>query len=142
MNNRKRSKSERRNLDNHYSIFAYYRSLDSTKDKRFVALPHSLINHQSFTSLSDKSKLLYLYMTDYSQGKQEFSYPRRIYKNLMCNETFKTSREELKEHGFITIMSEGGLFNNEAQYKFIADWKNFKPKVKQKRKTKIQEYKN
>lgn len=134
------TKSEKRNRNNHFTIFAQYRCL-SQNEHRFVALPHSIINHCSFTSLKDKTKLLYLYMTDYSQGNQEFTYPRRIYKNLMCNETFDNAINELIEHGFIEIVSNGGLCNNENIYKFVSKWKTFIPEPKKKRKTKIQENK-
>ena len=128
-------------MQNHYSIFASYKTVDSSKDKRFVALPHSLINHQSFTTLKPNSKLIYLYMMDYAQGNQVFSYPRRMNKNLVSAQTFKTSVGELIEHGFIKIKSYGGLENNEKKYEFCSDWKYYTPVKKKKRQTKIQENK-
>lgn len=134
---RKMTKSQRRNLDNHYTIFASYRCVEPGKEKRFMAVPHRIIHHIAFTSMRPLSKLLYFYMTDYAEGKQEFTYPRRIYKNLMSLQTFQSARQELIEHGFIKITSEGGLFNNEAIYKFIGDWREYKPIQKKKRKNNI-----
>ena len=55
--------NEKKHRDNHYTIFADYRCL-SSKEHRFMALPHSIINHKSVTTLRPMSKLLYFYMTD------------------------------------------------------------------------------
>lgn len=134
------TKSEKRHRDNHYTIFADYKCL-SKGESRFMALPHSIMNYKSFTSLSDKSKILYFYMTDYAQGNQEFTYPRRIYKNLMCNQTFDKSVAELTKHGFIEKVSQGGLCNNENIYKFISKWRHYTPECPKKRITKISENK-
>ena len=127
------SKAQKRNRDNHYKIFARYRCLNPGKEKEFVALPRSLINHISFTSMHQSSKLLYIYMTDYARGRQEFTYPRRIFINLMSIETFRKAKNELIEHGFITVISEGGLYNNEAKYRFVSEWKKYMPVRKKKR---------
>ena len=132
--------AEKKNRDNHYTIFAGYRCL-SPNEHRFMALPHSIMHYKSFTALKPMSKLLYFYMVDYSQGEQEFTYPRRIYKNLMCNQTFKNCVDELIKHGFLEIANPGGLCNNNTIYRFISKWRNYIPESRKKRTTKINENK-
>ena len=134
------TKSEKKHRNNHYTIFEEYRCL-SPKEHRFVALPHSIINHKSFTTLKPMSKVLYFYMSDYAQGEKEFTYPRRIYKNIMCNQTFIVCLEELIEHGFLCVVNQGGLCNNDSVYSFSSKWKNFNPEPRKKRITKINENK-
>ena len=140
---RKMTKQQKRNMENTFSIFDTVRCLNPHSEKRFMALPHSILNHPSFTSMKSSSKLIYIYMSDYVTKSfcNEFQYPHNVYKNIVSNETFKRAIEELEEHGFIEVIGEGKWNFTKTTYKFSTKWKDFKPKIKKKRKTKIIENK-
>jgi hypothetical protein len=139
---RKMTTRQKRNMENTFKIFDAVRCVNKN-EKRFMALPHSILHHPSFTSLKKSSQLVYIYMTDYATNgfSNEFTYPRRIYKNIVSNETFKTAIKELAEHGFIEVIGNGKNIIDESLYKFSTKWKDYKPKPKTKRKTKITENK-
>lgn len=95
-------------------------------DKKFSMLFHSMLKHKSFISLSDKAKTIYLYMTDYSNGKYEFTYPYSIYKNISSKPTFINCIKELEQHGFIEVKFCGKHTRTENIYTFSSKWKNYK----------------
>ena len=91
------------------------------KDK-FVQITHTLLNHQSFTTLKRSSQMLYIYMRDYSNGKKEFVYPYKIYKNILSKQGFQQALKVLIEHGFIEIKASGKNTRTENIYEFSSKW--------------------
>ena len=99
------------------------------KDK-FVQITHTLLNHQSFTTLKRSSQMLYIYMRDYSNGNYEFTYPYKIYKNIFSKQGFQIALNELIEHGFLEIKASGRYTRTENIYQFSAKWINYIPTKK------------
>lgn len=96
------------------------------QDKKFVMMFHSMLNHVAYTTLTDKAKLIYVYMCDYSNGMKEFTYPHRIYKNICSNETFLKAVNQLEEHGLIEVVFCGKHTKTENIYAFSTKWKDYK----------------
>lgn len=94
-----------------------------------------------FLSLKPTTSLIYIYMLDYSNGFQEFQFPKSIYNKLVSNETFKKAKAELIEKGFIEEVANGKNTRTESIYKFSDKWNFYRLQVKEKRKTKITENK-
>lgn len=93
-------------------------------DTKFVALYHSLLNHIAYTSLSKTSKLIYIYMRDYSNGKYEFTYPYRMYKNICSKGSFNKAVKELRENGLIKLKFHGQFSKTGNIYTFSDEWQN------------------
>ena len=92
------------------------------KVKRFVGLPHSLLQNKTFQSLTPNATKLYLYMLDWACGQQNITFTRALGLKLMSNKTFYRAIDELEQNGFIEI--ERGNFNHTPnKYKFIEKWK-------------------
>lgn len=100
-----------------------------SKDK-FVQITHTLLNHSSFTTLKRSSQMLYIYMRDYSNGKYEFIYPYKIYKNILPKQGFQEALKELIEHGFIEIKASGRFTRTENIYQFSSKWIDYIPPEK------------
>lgn len=73
--------------------------------------------------LSPNAFRLYIMMKSYAKGETKFSYPHRIYKNLFCNETFKTVRKELIEYGYIEPYTSQQSRIQPNIYKFSSKWR-------------------
>lgn len=99
------------------------------KDK-FVQITHTLLNHQSFTTLKRSSQMLYIYMRDYSNGNYVFTYPYKIYKNIFSKQGFQIALNELIEHGFLEIKASGRYTRTENIYQFSAKWIDYIPPKK------------
>lgn len=86
-----------------FEVFAYWRCDDNsnckkTKEKSFVALPHTLIMNQNFINLKDKTKMIYIYMSDYSNGLQTFNFPASVYEKIVSRQGFQNALKELLEY--------------------------------------------
>lgn len=118
--------SNKKYNSNKNSVYTKYNTISNNdKTKGFVAITHTLLNHKSFTTLTSKQKLIYIYMLDYAKGREyNFDYPRRIYKNICSNETFKTSIKHLEEHGLIRVSRCLGT-KKALLFSLSEDWKNY-----------------
>lgn len=114
-----------------------YQMLGENKKKKmsFAPMPHTLLMNENFIRLSDSSKKIYLYMTDYANGQETTTFPRSIYERITTKQTFSKSIKQLNDYGFIEIIGFGKNTRTENIYKFIGDWKNKKLPKKLKRKT-------
>lgn len=74
--------------------------------------------------LSANAFRLYIMMKDYARGDSEFQFPHRIYKNFMCNQTFKTARQELIDKGYLEDYTSQKSVLRENRYKFSSAWRN------------------
>ena len=132
---RKKNKNE-----NKLKVFADWRhdkNYKGNKVKSFVALPHSLLMNETFKRLRPSSKIIYMYMTDYSNGLQDFIFPKSIYEKITTKRTFENARKELEKYGFIEVTVFGKNTRTENQYRFISKWKTIILPKKEKRKTHI-----
>lgn len=93
-------------------------------DTRFVQMYHSQITSKAFFNLSNKAKIIYLYMRDYATTNYEFSFPYRIYKNICTPPTFNKAIDELIINGFIITVISGKSVGNENVYRFSDKWQN------------------
>ena len=94
------------------------------KNKKFVQIFHNQLCNNYFLKLSSNSKILYIYMLDYSNGNIETEFPHRIYKQLMTTPTFNKCIEELENNGFIEIKKRGKFNHKPNVYKFTDNWYN------------------
>jgi hypothetical protein len=63
-------------------------------------------------------------MKDYARGESEFQFPHRIYKNFVCNQTFKTARQELIDKGYLETYTSQKSVLRENKYRFSSGWRN------------------
>ena len=125
---------------NEHSIYANYKD-DKEYYKRkkikpsFSAITHSMLMSDAYFQLTDRAKILYLYMIDYANGKKRYTFPKSIYSKIMTNETFKKKKLELINLGFIEEIQNGKNTRTKNVYEFIDTWKTIKNLNKEKRKT-------
>lgn len=74
--------------------------------------------------LSANAFRLYMMMKDYARGESEFQFPHRIYKNFVCNQTFKTARQELIGKGYLETYTSQKSVLRENKYRFSSGWRN------------------
>ena len=74
--------------------------------------------------LSANAFRLYMMMKDYARGESEFKFPHRIYKKFVCNQTFKTARQELIDKGYLETYTSQKAVLRENKYKFSSGWRN------------------
>ena len=134
------SKRKRKMEENKMIVFANWRhdseyTSKGNKAKSFVALPHTLLMNENFIRLRPTSKMIYIYMTDYANGLQYFTFPKSIYEKITTKQTFQNAKKELIEHGFIEVIGYGKNTIDMNQYKFIDKWKTIILPPKNKRET-------
>lgn len=66
---------------------------------------------------------LYIYMKDYAKSNTEFTFPHRIYKNIMSNQTFKVARDELISMGYLKTFISHQNLRTENKYSFSSEWR-------------------
>lgn len=93
------------------------------KVKRFVGVPHSLLQNKNFQSLSSNTVRLYLYMLDWACGQQNITFVSALGEKFMTRKTFFKSINELEQKGFIEIIEKGSYNHKPNKYKFIDKWK-------------------
>ena len=104
-------------------IWKYDHKVDtSTNDTKLVQLYHSQLVHKNFIDLSSVAKVVYIYMLDYSNGKNITTFPHRIYKAFTTKPTFNKSIKELTDKGFIETIESGRFTRTENKYKFLSKW--------------------
>ena len=114
---------------NEFSIYASYRDDKEYYEKQhikrtFMALPHSLLMNKNFLALRYSSKIIYMYMTDYSKGNKSFKFPYSIYSKITTKATFETSKNELIKYGFIEEVANGKNTRTANIYEFSSRWKD------------------
>lgn len=107
-----------------YAKYKVERWKAESGDTKFVQLHHSLLNHAAFSALTPTTRLLYIYMRDYSNGKYEFTYPYKIYKNICTKACFQTALKALRDNGFIKIKFHGKESRTENIYTFSDEWQD------------------
>lgn len=135
-------KNKKRDKENKMRVFASWRHNEQYKSKNnkinsFVALPHTLLMNENFIRLKQTTKVIYIYMTDYANGLQSFTFPKSIYEKITTKQTFQNAKDELEKLGFIEVVGFGKNTRTENEYKFIDKWKTIKLPEKEKRKTHI-----
>ena len=100
-------------------------------EDRLISIPHSLLINGNFMLLKPMSKIIYLYMLDYSFGSKTTCFPKSEYTQITNCEGFANAIKELCEKGFIEVKdSRKGLPN---LYEFSEKWKDIKTIYKSKR---------
>lgn len=135
-------KRKTKQSENKMKVFASWRHDTGYKSKNnkinsFIALPHTLLMNENFIRLKPTSKMIYIYMTDYANGLQYFTFPKSIYEKITTRQTFQNGKEELEKFGFIEVVGFGKNTRTENEYKFIDKWKTIKLPEKEIRKTHI-----
>jgi len=123
-----------------YKTTKEYKSMGKEQKKKnnsFVGLPHCLLMDNVILSLKPTTFKILVYMHDYSNGEQEFTFPKSIYTKITTAETFKKAKEELIEKGFIEEIANGKNTRTESIYRFTDKWNDYKLPPKSKRETKI-----
>ena len=100
-----------------------YKASRGEKLNSFVGLPHSLLMNKNFLQLNPTSKLVYIYMLDYSNGEIETTFPQSIYSKITCKSSFENAKKELTKYGFIEEVANGRFTRTENIYKFSDKWK-------------------
>lgn len=111
------------------------------KNSSFVGVPHCTLMDKVILSLKPATFKIYIHMLDYSNGLQEFQFPKSTYSKLVSNETFKNAKAELIEKGVIEEIGNGKNTRTENIYRFSDKWNYYNLPIKEKRKTKITENK-
>ena len=116
---------------NQQSIYQSYRTdvqydKNQNNKRKFTGISHSLMINKNFLALKHTSKIVYFYMLDYANGNQTFTFPKRIYSNVVCNSTFDSAKKQLIEYGFIEEVANGKNTRTASIYKFSEKWHNFK----------------
>ena len=109
---------------NSLPIWLYDPKVKDSHNKNFIRLSHSLLTHPKFLSLSKSSQLVYIYMVLYSKGQREFSYPKRMYINIVSQPKFSACVKELSKNGFIEVKCSGKNTRTENIYTFSSNWHN------------------
>jgi len=81
--------------------------------------------HPNFLNLSDRAKMLYIYMRLWSNGKPTILFAAALARNFgMDSKTFRKSRDELVEHGFIEYLNShcAADMRQTGQYQFSSRW--------------------
>ena len=127
-----------------YKTSAEYKSMGreaKKKNNSFVGLPHCFLMDKVILSLKPTTFRILVYMYDYSNGEQEFTFPKSIYSKITTIQTFKNAIRELKEKGIIEEIENGKFTRTENKYRFSDKWNDYQLPKKTKRKTKIIENK-
>ena len=94
------------------------------KVKRFVGVPHSLLQNKKFRSLNPNAMKLYLYMLDWACGQQNITFPWSLgSKIIKSNKTFIKAIDNLEKMGFIEIIEKGSFNHRPNKYRFSVKWK-------------------
>ena len=100
---------------------------ENGKEERYIRLGNSQLLHPSMIGLSDKAKVIYMYMLLESGGKKEFCFPRSKYKKICGNDAFQRAKDELINKGFIKEKQNNANLRKPNVYEFLADWKDYMP---------------
>ena len=95
---------------------------NTSTDEKFIQIYHDLLLNENFLKLNYSSKVVYIYMLDYSLGKMEFTFPYSIYSKITSKETFQKTLKELSEKGFIEIIGMGKNTRTPNKYRFSSKW--------------------
>lgn len=95
---------------------------DTKSIPKFASLYHDMLVNEKFINLSNHTKVIYLYMSDWSNGSQEFEFPYSVYKKITTRKTFYKALKELCENGFIEIIGSGKNTRTPNKYKFSSGW--------------------
>lgn len=91
-------------------------------ERSYIRMAHMQL--VCMNELSPNAFRLYIMMKDYARGESEFQFPHRIYKNFICNETFKNARKELIDKGYLENYTSQKPTLKENRYRFSSEWRN------------------
>lgn len=91
----------------------------------FVPLRIDLIESAEFRNLSNKAKVIYLYMRKNSYNKiDRVKIPYGTFKDMMSTQTISNGLKELIASGLIKQISKGGMYGSPAIYNFVGPYKD------------------
>lgn len=93
------------------------------EDKRFVALPVSLLEHPSVLGLTSGAFRVYVYMKKHGDPKREFEIPCRAYSLFTDRKSFSRSVKELEAVGLIENTVHNHCIRKPNVYRFSELWK-------------------
>ena len=99
-----------------------------TSDKH-IRFTKDMMNDPAFISLSDKAKILYMYMKlKAGHGNKEFTMSQSYLKHIIKRTSFYNARDELVEKGFINYLNKyqqdpnAPEKNMAGEYEFSSRW--------------------
>jgi len=95
-------------------------ALPKRKLQPFVPMRRDLLKDPIWRALSNKAKVIYLYLRNNSINKTaNIKLPYSQLLDMMSSQTIVNGFRELKRAGFIRQISKGGLRGSPAIYEFI-----------------------
>lgn len=73
------------------------------KEERFFCIPHYLLMHKNFIKLSNRAKVVYAYLLDWSAGRDKFEFSTTVLEKIgvMSRRWTMIALKELEQAGFI-----------------------------------------
>lgn len=104
-----------------YKMFHLYEN-PTPEDLCYIRITKRMIMDDKFISLSNSSKVLYIYMRMWGYPKPEVDYAISLSKPYMSKNTFLKSIIELEKKGFIDIVFSNKFSHRPNRYKFSDRW--------------------
>lgn len=91
----------------------------------FVPLRIDMLMSLEWRRLSNKAKVIYIYMRKNSYGEiKRIKIPYSCLIDMMSSQTISNGLKELQKAGFIEQISKGGMYGSPAIYDFIGPFAN------------------
>lgn len=95
-----------------------------SRDKIFIQIGASLLEHPTFTKLKDSAKLCYLCMVLEAKGRPDFQFPRRTAELYGISErSLRRNVQELEAAGLVDVVASGRNTKSATDYRFSVRWK-------------------
>ena len=83
-----------------------------------------LFDSEQFQALTPTARLLFVDMLIRSGGRDDFTFPRRIYKGRYTGSVFTRSKDQLIQAGFL---KESKFYKSDTLYRISSDWMRSDP---------------
>ena len=104
--------------------FKDYECNTSDLKDNYCILTKSMLTNENYLSLTNSSKILYIYMKLWSIGNKTFQFSYNLATNIIKNrKTIYNSLNELEQKGFIEVISKSKQVGFGTKYCLSNKWK-------------------
>ena len=98
----------------------------------FVMVDKLMLRSTAWLDLTNAARVAWLHIAAEQNGRNHdaLKMPYSQAAKLMTRNTFSKALQDLKAHGFITVMRQGGLLNNPTEFALDQSWKSWTPDKK------------
>jgi hypothetical protein len=92
-------------------------------EKKYTRLGVSLLAHEKVRMLPPNAFRVYVYMTLYCKGYQDFVMPYSLYRGFTTKPAFSRAIKELAKAGLIEVIEKNGNLRKPNKYRFSTQYR-------------------